>query len=224
MHPLPGHSKPNSITKNDLVARPFNPSPACSDFIHKESMFPPLGNALCIPSRSFAWLSKLLLWVWPQACNAVHKQHPCRPVEPYMSKTQRFEPKSCWSLPTEHAYDCWIEGRSSSVGRERESWWGGPIPAVAARSLLVGSVSVSCDRLRQKSWSPSSVSCVAACKIVRRSALPPPPPPPPPPRYNLVVDENVKKLTNQINKDFWIHREGFPPSLRPTPWVWIWRF
>ena len=31
----------------------------------------------------------------------------------------------------------------------------GSIPAVAARSLLVGSVSV-CDRLRQKSWSPSS--------------------------------------------------------------------
>ena len=46
------------------------------------------------------------------------------------------------------------------------------IPAVAARSLLVGSVSV-CDRLRQKSWSPSSVSCVAARKIVRRSVLGP---------------------------------------------------
>ena len=39
----------------------------------------------------------------------------------------------------------------------------GLIPAVAARSLLVGSVSVQCDRLRQKSWSPCSVSCVAAC-------------------------------------------------------------
>ena len=36
------------------------------------------------------------------------------------------------------------------------------IPAVAARSLLVGSVSVLNDRLRQKSWSPRSVSCVAA--------------------------------------------------------------
>ena len=45
----------------------------------------------------------------------------------------------------------------------------GSIPAVAARSLLVGSVSVLCDQLRQKSWSPRSVSCVAACKIVRRS-------------------------------------------------------
>ena len=38
----------------------------------------------------------------------------------------------------------------------------GSIPSVAARSLLVGSVSVKCDRLRQKSWSSSSVSCVAA--------------------------------------------------------------
>ena len=47
------------------------------------------------------------------------------------------------------------------------------IPAVAARSLLVGSVSVLDDRLRQKSWSPSSVSCVAARKIVRRSVLGP---------------------------------------------------
>ena len=45
----------------------------------------------------------------------------------------------------------------------------GSIPAVAARSLLVGSVLVLDDRLRQKSWSPSSVSCVAARKIVRRS-------------------------------------------------------
>ena len=49
----------------------------------------------------------------------------------------------------------------------------GSIPAVAARLLLVRSVSVSCDRLRQKSWSPSSVSCVAARKIVRRSVLGP---------------------------------------------------
>ena len=57
----------------------------------------------------------------------------------------------------------------------------GSIPTVAARSLLVGSVSVLCDRLRQKSWSPLSVSCVAARKIVRR----------------LVVDEDVKKPTNQ---------------------------
>ena len=49
----------------------------------------------------------------------------------------------------------------------------GSIPAVAVRSLLVGSVSVKCDRLRQKSWSPNSVSCVAARKIVRRFVLGP---------------------------------------------------
>ena len=49
----------------------------------------------------------------------------------------------------------------------------GSIPAVAARSLLVGSVSVRCDLLRQKSWSPSSVSCVAARKIVRRQSWDP---------------------------------------------------
>ena len=34
----------------------------------------------------------------------------------------------------------------------------GAIPAVAARPLLVRSVSVKFDRLRQKSWSPRSVS------------------------------------------------------------------
>ena len=49
----------------------------------------------------------------------------------------------------------------------------GSIPAVAARSLLVGSVSDLRDRLRQKSRSPSSVSCVSARKIVRRSVLGP---------------------------------------------------
>ena len=47
----------------------------------------------------------------------------------------------------------------------------GSISTVAARSLLVGSVSG--DRLRQKSWSPSSGSCVAARKIVRSSVLGP---------------------------------------------------
>ena len=49
----------------------------------------------------------------------------------------------------------------------------GSIPAVVTRFLLVGSVPVQCDWLRQKSWSPSSVSCVAARKIVRRSVLGP---------------------------------------------------
>ena len=49
----------------------------------------------------------------------------------------------------------------------------GSIHTVAARSLLVGSVSVLYDWLRQNSWSPSSVSCVAARKIVRRSVLGP---------------------------------------------------
>ena len=67
----------------------------------------------------------------------------------------------------------------------------GSIPVVAARSLQVGSVSVKCDRLRQKSWSPSSVSCVAARKIVRRSCLGARL------RYNLVVDEDVKKPNKQ---------------------------
>ena len=39
----------------------------------------------------------------------------------------------------------------------------GSIPAPAARSLLVGSVSI-CDRLRQTSWSPRSVS-VCQCNV-----------------------------------------------------------
>ena len=55
------------------------------------------------------------------------------------------------------------------------------------------SVSIG-HRLRQKSWSPSSVSCVAARKIVRRSCLGARP------RYNLVVDEDVKKPNKQTNK------------------------
>ena len=46
----------------------------------------------------------------------------------------------------------------------------GSIAAVAARSLLVASVLVWCNRLRQKLWSPRSVSCVAARKIVRRQS------------------------------------------------------
>ena len=48
--------------------------------------------------------------------------------------------------------------------------------------------------MRQKSWSPSSVWCVAARKIVRRSVLGAGP------RYSLVVDEDVKKPTKQRNK------------------------
>ena len=43
----------------------------------------------------------------------------------------------------------------------------GSITAVVDRSLLLGSVSVKCDRLRQKSWFSSSVSCVAAGKFAR---------------------------------------------------------
>ena len=49
----------------------------------------------------------------------------------------------------------------------------GSIPIEAARSLQAGSVSVYCDRLRQKSWSPRSVSGVAARKIVRRQSWDP---------------------------------------------------
>ena len=70
----------------------------------------------------------------------------------------------------------------------------GSIPAVAARSLLVKSVSVKCDRLRQKPWSPSSISCVAARKNCQKLCLEARP------RYSLVVDEDVKKPTNQPNK------------------------
>ena len=34
-------------------------------------------------------------------------------------------------------------------------------------------VKKSCDRVRQKSWSPRSVSCVAACKILRSQSWDP---------------------------------------------------
>ena len=68
------------------------------------------------------------------------------------------------------------------------------IPAVTARSLLVGSVSLLCDQLRQKSWSSHSVSCVAAREIVRRqswdsSVI-----------YSLVVDEDVNKKKKKTYK------------------------
>ena len=63
-------------------------------------------------------------------------------------------------------------------------------PAVTARSLLVGSVSVWCDLLRQMSWSPSSVSCVAARKIIRRQSWDPS-------RCSLVVDADVRKSSKQ---------------------------
>ena len=66
--------------------------------------------------------------------------------------------------------------------------------SISAVALLVGSVSVSCDRLRQKLWSPSSISCVAGRKIVRRSVLGPRP------RYNPVIAKDVKKPANQPNK------------------------
>ena len=45
------------------------------------------------------------------------------------------------------------------------------IPVVTTLFLLVGSVSVEYDRLRQKSWSLRSVSCVAARKNCQTSVL-----------------------------------------------------
>ena len=51
----------------------------------------------------------------------------------------------------------------------------GSILVPAARSLLIGSVSVQRGRLRQRLWSFRSVSCVAALKIVRCSVLRPVP-------------------------------------------------
>ena len=61
----------------------------------------------------------------------------------------------------------WIGGAVSSVGRARDSWSGGPgFDCRCSRPP-------PCDRLRQKSWSLSSVSGVAARKIVRRSVLGP---------------------------------------------------
>ena len=74
----------------------------------------------------------------------------------------------------------------------------GSIPAVAARYLLVGSVSVLCDRLRQKSWSPSYVLCVAARKIARRSVLGPVR------DKACFVDEEVKKPNKQTLNIFFI--------------------
>ena len=69
----------------------------------------------------------------------------------------------------------------------------GSIPVVATRFLLVGSVSVSCDRLRQKSWSPRSVSVWQHVKLSdvslgTRS------------RDSLIADEDVTKQTILNNK------------------------
>ena len=67
------------------------------------------------------------------------------------------------------------------------------------------------DRLRQKSWSPSSVSCVAARKIVRRSVLGASP------RYSPVVDEDVKKPTNQPTIQY---RTGVTGSWDSCVYLW----
>ena len=52
---------------------------------------------------------------------------------------------------------------------------------------------LSCDQLRQKSWSPRSVSCLAALKLSNFSLGTCP-------QYSLNVDEDVKKPNKQINK------------------------
>ena len=69
----------------------------------------------------------------------------------------------------------------------------GSISTVGA--LFIRSVSVQCDQLRQKSWSPRSVSCVAAL-ITSDVSLGTRP------RYSLGVDWDVKKPTNQPNKQY----------------------
>ena len=79
-----------------------------------------------------------------------------------------------------------LSGGPISVGRATpEEEVLGSIPNVTARNLLIGSVSVLCDLLSQKSWSPRSISCVAARTIWLGAR----------PRYNLVVDEDIKKPT-----------------------------
>ena len=61
---------------------------------------------------------------------------------------------------------CVCVGGGSSVGRALDSFGKGPeFFFRCGRPLPTGLVGL---RLRQKSWSPSSVSCVAAHKIVRR--------------------------------------------------------
>ena len=60
-------------------------------------------------------------------------------------------------------------------------------------SALDGSISVQCDRSRQKSWSPCSVSVLQHVKLPVVSFGTSP-------RDSLVVDEDVKKSTKQINK------------------------
>ena len=63
----------------------------------------------------------------------------------------------------------------SSVGRALDSWWGGPgFDSRCGRPLPTGWVGVSIMwPAETEAMSPSSVSCVAARKIVRRSVLGP---------------------------------------------------
>ena len=68
-----------------------------------------------------------------------------------------------------------------------------------------------CDRLRQKSWCPSSVSCVAARKNVRLSVLGARP------GYSLVVDKDFKK-NKQPNK----YRQWWG-QLTLFSWEWLYR-
>ena len=85
----------------------------------------------------------------------------------------------------------------SSEHSALKKWSGGrgSIPAPGARILLFGPVSVWCDRLRQVSWSPRSVSVwqhVNLSDVSLGTCL----------RYSLVSEEDIKKLN--ICLGFWV--------------------
>ena len=67
------------------------------------------------------------------------------------------------------------------------------------------------DQLRQKTWSPSSVSCVAARKSVRRSVLGP---------VRDIADEDVKKPNKQTNK---LQFTRLPRQKKKRDYKWIGR-
>ena len=84
-----------------------------------------------------------------------------------------------------------------SVGRAHDFWLGqevvGSTPAPSVRPLLVGPVSIQCDRLREKSRTSRSISVwqhVKFSDVSLGTRL----------RDSLVADEGVKKPSKQTDK------------------------
>ena len=120
--------------------------------------------------------------MWKDRILSDLEKHSSLQVSP-TGKT-KFQVTACWQI-------CFGQSVEQAIPGEEVL---GSIPAVPARALLVWLVSVYCDRLRQKSWSFRSCLVCGSTQKVSDISLGTRP------RYSLVVEEDVKKPTNQTNK------------------------